>query len=210
MARREPGAAAVLRRSPASQLTAFTRGEPDERRPWLSLDELIRDRMPPLEDLIIGGQPSPLGPASAVAVIMGGLFMLYRGIIDLRVPLLMILTAYVVLLILPVPVVVSAQGPHWRWVAAQEPGVGWSLGITMANYELLAGPMLFVAFYLATAPGVSPMSRRARAVYALLLGTLAAVFQLYLSVQYGAYLALIAAGLLSAWIDRVFRPRPLV
>jgi Na+-translocating ferredoxin:NAD+ oxidoreductase RnfD subunit len=204
------GVDAILTRTAAVQLRDFTRGQALLDRGWLTLDEVIRDRLPPLEDLIMGGQPGPIGAASAVAVIMGGLFLLYRGMIDYRVPLLIVLAAFATFLILPIPVVITENVPRWRWFAVSQPGVGWSWAITFANYELMAGPLLFVACFMATAPGVRPMTRRARAVYAILVGIFAAIAQLYLSVSFGPYVALVLASPLTPLLDRWARPRPLV
>jgi len=197
---------------PASgQLREFTTGqaEPGEAG-FITLDEVIRDRLPPLEDLIVGAQPGPVGAASAVAVIMGGLFLLYRGLIDYRIPLLIVLAAFAALLVLPIPVVITDGAPQWRWIAFRQPSIGWSWAITFANYELMAGPLLFVACFLATAPGVRPMTRRARTIYAVCVGVVAAMLQLYLSISFGPYLALLAVGLMAPLLDRWFKPRPLV
>ena len=204
------GVDAIQARTAANHLRDFTRGTAQLDRGWLKLDEVIRDRLPPLEDLIIGGQPGPIGTSSAVAVIMGGMFLLYRGMIDYRVPLLIVLAAFATFLILPIPVVITENLPRWRWLALNQPDVGWSWAITFANYELMAGPLLFVACFLATAPGVRPMTRRARAVYAIVVGILAAAAQLYLSVSLGPYVALILASLTTPLLDRWLRPRPLV
>jgi Na+-translocating ferredoxin:NAD+ oxidoreductase RnfD subunit len=54
------------------------------------------------------------------------------------------------------------------------------------------------------------MTRRARAIYAILVGIIAAVAQLYLSVSFGPYLALVLASPLTPLLDRWVRPRPLV
>ena len=194
----------------AEVLGAFTSGTTIANRGYLSLHETIRDRVPPLEDLIIGAQPGPIGAASAVAVIMGGLFLLYRGLIDIRLPMLIVIAAFVALLILPIPVRITEDTPRWHWLAMRQPDVGWSWAITLVNYELMAGPLLFVAFFLATAPGVKPMTRRARALYAVIIGVGAAALQLYLSVSYGAYLALLLASPVTPLLDRWLKPRPLV
>ncbi len=196
--------------SPASErLVTFTTGRQTPARAALSLEELLRDYMPPLEDLIVGGQPTPIGVGSAVAVIMGGLFMLRRGLIDFRVPLLIFIAAILALITLPIPVAVRENTQYWQSLALHK-GVGWEVATTFVSYELMAGPLLFVAFYLASAPGVRPLTRRGRTVYALLLGVIAAALQLYLDVSYGAYLALLIAGLFTPLFDRVFKPRPLV
>jgi hypothetical protein len=193
----------------AQRLVAFTTGAQTPARAALSLEELIRDTMPPLEDLIVGGAPAPLGLGSAVAIIMGGLFLLYRGLIDFRVPLLVCLAAVCAFLILPIPVAVTEGVRHWRTLGLHA-GVGWPVAITFISYELMAGPLLFVAFYLASTPGVRPLTRRGRAVFAVLIGIAAAALQLYLDVSYGAYLALLIVGLVTPLLDRIFRPRALV
>jgi Na+-translocating ferredoxin:NAD+ oxidoreductase RnfD subunit len=195
-------------REPASQrLVFFTSGL---HPAWMSLEGMLRDRIPPLEDLIIAGQPAPIGCASNVAVIVGGLFLLYRGLIDFRIPLLICLVAYGALLVLPIPVVISEGGAQWLWLAGRQQGVGWPLALTFVNYEMMAGPALFMAFFLATAPAVRPMSHRGRVVFAILVGILTSAMQLYASVSFGPYLALLLVSLLTPALDRFFRPRALI
>jgi Na+-translocating ferredoxin:NAD+ oxidoreductase RnfD subunit len=78
---------ALFRESSAKLLSNFTTGtEAADPRLWLSLDVLLRDRLPPLEDFILGGEPGPIGAGCALGVIVGGLFLLYRGLIDYRIP----------------------------------------------------------------------------------------------------------------------------
>ncbi|HMB96181.1 MAG TPA: RnfABCDGE type electron transport complex subunit D [Tepidisphaeraceae bacterium] len=196
---------------PASQtLSAYTSGAKAPDRAWISLDALLRDRMPPLEDLIVGGHPAPIGSGGAIAIIIGGLFLLYHGLIDFRVPLFIFLAAMIAMLLLPVPVVLKENEAVWRWVPMHMTDVGWQIGLTLANYELMAGPLTFMAFFLATSPSVRPIARRARIIYGLLIGLLTAVFQLYISVTIGAYLALIAVSLFTPTLDKWFKPRTLV
>src|SRR5690606_22591 len=79
----------ALNLEPASQqLIYFTSGSQPPDRSWLFLNGLLRERMPPLEDLIFAGEPGPIGTSCALASLIGGLFLLYRGLIDYRVPLL--------------------------------------------------------------------------------------------------------------------------
>ena len=193
----------------AERLVVFTSGRQTPARAALSLEELIRDTMPPLEDLIVGGHPNAIGLGSAVAVIMGGLFLLYRGLIDFRVPLLICVAFVAALLMMPIPVAILDNITHWRTLGMHH-GVGWAVVITFLSYELMAGPLLFVAFFLASAPGVRPLTRRGRAIFAILIGAVAAALQLYLDVSYGAYLALLLAGLFTPILDRIFKPRALV
>ncbi|MFI5379289.1 MAG: RnfABCDGE type electron transport complex subunit D [Tepidisphaerales bacterium] len=168
---------------------------------WLSLEALIRGAMPPLEDIVIGGHPSAMGMSSAIAVLVGGLFLVYRRVIPAGVPLLMVLTAYLCFFILPVPVVVTPQGPLWRPLVAPRAHEDIATVITFANYELMATPLLFVAFFLAPLGGICPRRRAARTRYAFLLGAAIAASQIYVSASFGPYLALAIVNLLSPTLE---------
>jgi Na+-translocating ferredoxin:NAD+ oxidoreductase RnfD subunit len=188
----------------------YTAGQKSPSRSWLSLVSLLRDEMPPLEDLIAGGQPGPFGASSAIAVIVGGLFLLYRGVIDFRIPVLIVAAAMAAFMVLPIPVLITENGAMYRWLIPHDAAVGAAAALTFANYEILAGPLLLTAFFLATAPAVRPMARRARVIYALLVGLLAAFLQLYVSVSYGAYVALLLVSVLTPIFDKMFKPNALV
>lgn len=216
-----PNADALLIEPASARLLAFTSGQKRPGRSWLTLESLLRDEMPPLEDLIIGGQPGPIGATCAVSIIIGGLFLLYRGIIDFRVPVCVFAGALVALLTLPIPVLIRDDGPQWHWLAfrvhpfvtgAGSPfeTIGWAKMVTFANYEIMIGPMALTAFFLATAPTLRPMARRARVIYGLLVGIAAAGMQLYVSISFGPYLALLIVSLLTPLLDRMFRQHPLV
>jgi Na+-translocating ferredoxin:NAD+ oxidoreductase RnfD subunit len=199
------------RARPASEsLLRYTAGGEVPERGALLLQGMLRDRVPPLEDLVVAGNPGPIGASSVIFVIVGGLFLLYRGVIDARIPLLIVLVAFAALLVLPVPVSVTPNGPQWAWLAFRDPSVGWAVAITFANYELAASPVAFMACFLATYPPVRPITRRGRTVFAVVAGVLTAALQLYVSVSWGPYAALLCAGLFTPVADRWFQPRPLV
>ena len=167
------------------------------------MGSVLRDQLPPLEDLIIGGQPAPLGQGSAVATIFGGLFLLYRGAADWRVPAGVLIFAYLALVVLPVPVGIGQTGPQFRWLAPALAGVGWPTGLTLANYELFAGPLAFVAFFLAPLSPLLPAGPKGRWVFSALLGMAAAALSLYVSSAIGPYLALLGVGMLAKNLVRM-------
>ncbi len=70
--------------------------------------------------------------------------------------------------------------------------------------------VMITAFFLAASPPVCPTSGRARLVYATVVGLLAAAAQLYVSAPFGAYLALGLGGMLTPWLDKVLRTKPIV
>ena len=145
--------------------------------------------------LVLFGHAGPIGAAGGIAVIMGGLFLLYRGLIDVRIPTVIILVALASFLLLPIPAVITERAVTWRWLPIFDAGIGVMRAVTFACYEVFAGPLVFIAFFFATSPAVRPLNRRARTLYAAVIGLAAAVFQLYASVAIGGYLALLLAGL---------------
>jgi Na+-translocating ferredoxin:NAD+ oxidoreductase RnfD subunit len=207
ISRHNPTADANLVDPASESLVLYTSGRTElQSRKWMDLPALLRDSMPPLEDYIIAGQPGPIGASSTLMVIIGGLFLLYRGAIDYRIPAFTCLAAYVAFMVLPIPVVIAAA-PLWRWAAFRLMPHGISVGITFANYEMMASPLLFTAFFLATSAAIRPMTRGGRIVSGALLGMLSAALQLYVSVAIGPYIALLIISPLPTGLDRWFRQR---
>ena len=143
----------LFREPVGDKLLAYTSSQQRPERASLTVQMLIRDQMPPLENLIVGGNSNVIGCASAVAIIAGGLFLLFQGMIDFRIPLLGVLSATAALLAFPIPVYITEAGAQWRWFAFRAHYLGWGTAITFVNYEILASPLLFTLIYLATAPG---------------------------------------------------------
>ncbi len=200
----------LFREPVGDKLLAFTSSQQRPERASLTVQMLVRDQMPPLENLIVGGNSNVIGCASAVAIIAGGLFLLFQGLIDYRIPLLGVLSTTAALLTFPIPVYITEAGAQWRWFAFRSHFLGWGTAVTFVNYEILASPLLFTLIYLATAPGLRPITRRGRSVFAIGLGVLCAIFQLYASVSMGPYIALLVIVLLTPTLDRAMTPRPLV
>jgi Na+-translocating ferredoxin:NAD+ oxidoreductase RnfD subunit len=201
----------AIRAEPASDdLLAYTSAQQRPERASVTMQMLIRDQMPPLENLIVAGHSAVIGNGSALALIAGGLFLLYQGLIDFRIPLLGTFAAMAGLLVLPVPVYITDLGAQWHWLAFRGHYLGWPTAMTFVNYEIFASPLLLTLFYLATVPGLRPITRRGRAIFAIGLGLLSAVLQLYASVSMGPYIALLIIILLTPTLDRIIRPRPLV
>ena len=197
---------AVWSDPPTQRLTFYTSGTAAPERGALSIDSVLRDRMPPLEDLVIGGQPAPVGQASAVATIFGGLFLIYRRVTDWRVPAVALATGYAALAVLPVPVTIGPDGAAFRWLAGDLPGVGWAAGLTLAHYGLFAGPALFVALFLAPMSPRVPGSLGGKVAYSAFVGVVGAALSLYVSAAIGPYLALLVAGVLGPTATPESRP----
>ncbi|HEX2971870.1 MAG TPA: RnfABCDGE type electron transport complex subunit D [Tepidisphaeraceae bacterium] len=192
----KPRQDALYLETPAAQrLADYTRGLPRQRAP-MAMEAMLRDYMPPLEDVAFGGHPGPIGASSAIALLVGGLVLLYFGAIDYRVPLIILSIAFAGFSLLPTLVMQGAQAD-------------WEGSVTFANYEIMASPLLLMAIFLATHREICPANRKARGIFALLVGLLTVGSQLYLSVAYGPYIALGIGALLTPWLEQRYElPNP--
>ncbi len=178
-------------------------------QPATTLARLVTDDLPPLEDLVVMGHPRAIGLASAIAALMGGLFLVHRKIVAFRLPVLMLGTATIVLWVAPTPILIGETGTITRWLPAIDPRVGWAVAATYVNYLLLASPTLLVTFFIACWPGVRPLGLRAGIVYALLFGVLCGVLISTISVALGPLIAVAIAQLVAPTLDRHLPPKAL-
>ena len=192
----------------ARSLGDFLHGRPPTDRSARTITRLVSDEMPPLEDLVIAGHPRRVGSASGIAVIVGGLFLIYRRMVSFRVPAMMVLVVIATIAILPVPIVVGRDEILRRWLVMSEPRVGLATGFIFTQYLLFASPTLLIVFFFACRPGIRPLGGRAAMAFAVLFGVLAGVAIVFVSVDYGPLLALAVAQLLSPTLERRLINRP--
>ena len=167
-------------------------------RPSPTVARLLSDDLPPLEDLVVGGHPSAVGRGSLIALLVGGLLLVYRGLTPLRVPVLALLAAYVTIAVLPMP---TGAGGGRRWLIANDPRVGWAAGLTLVHYLLAASAVPAVATFLLPQPTVRP--HRFAGLFAVVFGVLAGVATVFLHVAGGALAALLVVRMI--WPRRIGR-----
>lgn len=179
-------------------------------QPATTLARLVTDELPPLEDLVVMGHPRTIGLCSAIAILMGGLFLVHRKIVAFRLPVLMLTLATIVLWIAPTPILISESDTIIRWLPATDPRVGFAVASTYVHYLLLASPILMVTFFIACWPGVRPIGLGAGVTFALIFGLLCGVLISQVSVAVGPLIALAIAQLFTPTLDRKLAPKALV
>jgi RnfABCDGE-type electron transport complex D subunit len=112
-----------------------------------------------LFSLITGiGRADSLGAGFPLLLLLGGIYMLHTRVIDWRVSLVMIATAGV-----------TSQFLHFIFpMCTAEIKVCFPDGL----YAMLSGGLLFAAFLNATDPVTSPMTRRGKWIFGIMLGVL--------------------------------------
>ena len=204
------GASALKAPFAAAQLDEYLAGRLEPSQQTSNLDSLIRDELPPLEDLALGGQPMLIGQASGMALIGIILWAAYRRTIDWRVPVISLAVCYITLIILPTPTSILPAERIWRLFPSLQADIGVETGITFVHYLLFSSSAIFSLGLLATRGDVKPLHGRAIAVWSIIVGILTAAGLLYVSVTTGPFLALLIGPSLARLLDRLLSPRPMV
>ncbi len=142
--------------------------------------------LPSYFDLFIGNIGGCIGEASALAVIIGGLYMIWKGYIAWQVPI-----AYLVGLALPT-------------------GIAWLIDPTTyidPLYHVLAGGAMLGAWFMVTDMTTSPMSVKGRVVFAVSAGILAALIRLWGGFPEGVSYSILIMNAFVPVIDRHLKPR---
>lgn len=132
-----------------------------------------------------------IGGASSIAVIAVGigLILLSKGYFKWRIPL-----AYLVTL-----AVISGSYGLIN---------GEDVVLRMA-FHLFVGSVIFLAFFMATDPATSPLTGMGQLIFAVGLGILTFVIQLYMQFLGGSILALVIMNLITPALDRIGLAKPV-
>lgn len=147
--------------------------------------ELLGAPRPSYADLFWGAVPGCLGETCALALLAGGLYLIWRRIIDWRIPAWYLGTCAVL------GYVLSPQG--------------WFRGDPL--YHLLAGGLMLGAFFMATDWVTTPVTAKGRIVFALGCGVITMLIRLYGGYPEGVSYSILVMNLATPLIDRYTVPR---
>ncbi|MGB2661002.1 MAG: RnfABCDGE type electron transport complex subunit D [Candidatus Omnitrophota bacterium] len=136
--------------------------------------------------LFIGNVGGCIGETSALAIILGGIYVLYKKIIDYRIPLAFILT-----------VAVFSGITHFIAPAKYSP----------AMFHVLAGGLLIGAVFMATDPVTSPVTKKGRWVFGIGCGLITMAIRIWGGLPEGVMYAILCMNAITPLIDRFARPR---
>lgn len=139
--------------------------------------------LPNTMDMIIGRVGGCIGETSAIALLIGGILLLAKGIITWRIPVVYIATVAVLSLLLGRNV-----GPF---------------------YEILSGGLLLGAFFMATDYTSSPMSPKGHILFAFGCGLITLLIRAFGSYPEGVSFSILIMNIAVPLIDRYTRPEIL-
>lgn len=151
-------------------------------------DAVAEGTLTPIKDLFIGNVGGCLGETSAFVLILGGLFLLSRRVIDWRIPLgiLLSLTAF--------------TGAFW--LANPEK-------YASPLFHILAGGLLIGAFFMATDMVTSPITPLGTWIYALGIGIVIGLIRLFGGFAEGVMYSILFMNAFVPLLNRYTRPRIL-
>ena len=136
-------------------------------------------------NMVLGRCNGTIGETSMVAIIIGAIFLLLLGIIDLRVP-----GTYIVSFVIFLGLF-GGKGFDMNYISAHLAGGGLMLG----------------AFFMATDYVTRPITVKGQYLYGILLGFLTCIFRVFGPSAEGVSYAIIIGNLLVPLIEKVTRPR---
>lgn len=134
-------------------------------------------------DLFIGRTGGCIGETSALLLMLGGLYLIYRGVITYHIPVVYITTVFVLTFIF------SGFDPN------------------MALYNLLSGGLFLGAFFMATDYASSPVNTRAQMVYAVGCGFLTSVIRYYGGYPEGVSYSILLMNVATPLLDKYIVPK---
>ena len=136
-------------------------------------------------DMFLGNCPGSIGELSALALIIGGIYLVVRKVISARIPLAYIGTVAVLTLVFS-----KTDSP-----------VQWML------YSLFSGGLMLGAIFMATDYATSPVTAKGQIVYGIGCGALTVIFRYFGLFPEGVTYAILLMNACVWVIDRYTAPR---
>lgn len=135
-----------------------------------------------LMDLFLGNIPGVLGETCKLALLLGGVYLILRRIVDWKIPVAFIATVFVCYLIKD--------------------------GAEMALYQILSGGLFLGAFFMATDYATSPVTNPGRVIMGIGCGIFLFVIRAYASYPEGCSFAILLMNVATPLIDKYTMPKP--
>ncbi|WP_250160234.1 RnfABCDGE type electron transport complex subunit D [Caloranaerobacter azorensis] len=144
--------------------------------------EAANQVLPSLKDVFFGNVGGCLGETSAILLILGGLYLLYRGVINWRIPFTYIGTVAVMMLI-------------------------FDGGFNNMVYHIFAGGLMLGAFFMATDYASSPVTPKGQIIFGIGCGVITSVIRLYGGYPEGVSYSILLMNIVAPLLDKYTSPR---
>lgn len=152
-----------------------------------TIEQIMTDpHMPGYIDRLAGNMSGSLGEMSAIALILGGIFMIIRKVIDWHLPVSIIATVF-------------AFAGIFHLIDPQH--------YVDPAFHLFTGGLMLGAIYMATDMVSSPMSMKGKFVYGIGIGLLTIIIRLWGAYPEGISFAILIMNAFTPLINMTLKPR---
>ena len=142
------------------------------------------ENLPSLLHMFLGNIGGAIGETSALAILIGFVYLLIRRVIGWQTPVIFVGTVFVLSLI-------------------------FKQDVSYAIYQVLGGGLLLGAVFMATDYSTTPINKAGKAVFALGCGIFTFVIRSFGDYPEGVSFAILFMNILAPYIERLTSPRPL-
>ena len=140
--------------------------------------------LPALKDMFLGLRGDAIGEACILALVLGFIYLVARGVINFEIPVIMVGSVFVLSLL-----------------------VGGDA--TTALYQILSGGLVFGAVFMATDYVTTPITRTGKMIFALGCGLITFLIRQYGGYPEGVSFAILFMNILTPYIESWTKPRAL-
>ena len=137
-----------------------------------------------VDKMFIGQIPGSLGEVSAVALLIGGAYLIWRKVINWQTPVAYIATVAVLTFLFP----------------KQGTGLEWML------YSIFGGGLFLGAFFMATDYATSPVTKKGQLIFGIGCGLFTVLIRYFGSYNEGVCYSIMVMNLCVALIDKYTKP----
>ena len=138
--------------------------------------------LPSLMDMAIGNIGGVIGETCSILLVLGGIYLIVKKVIDWKIPCLYILTTIVLL-------------------------AAFGVDISLLPYHILGGGLIVGAFFMATDFVTCPVTPNGRIIFAIGCGIITAIIRVYGGMAEGVSYAIILMNTATPLIESLTTPK---
>lgn len=146
----------------------------------------ISTRIPSALEMLFGFTGGSIGEMSALALLIGGLYLIYRKVISWHIPVMLLMTMSIMTSVF--------------WLIDPE-------HYASPIIHILSGGAVLGAFYMATDLVTSPMTKKGMIIFAIGIGIITIVIRLFGAYPEGISFAILIMNAFVPLINKYFKPR---
>lgn len=151
--------------------------------PLAILKGAAEGELPSFTQALIGNVGGCIGETSAILILLGGLYLVYRGVINIKVPLMFIGSAFVFGFMF------------------------YGFDVMAAFYQVVVGGMMLGAFFMATDYSSTPTTLKGHLIFAFGCGLITMLIRRYGGYPEGVSYSILLMNVATPLIDKYVQPK---